>query len=249
MSLLSVRNLEVHYDRLRAVEDVSFDVAEGEIVALVGPNGAGKSTTLLTIAGALKPSRGEIIFANEVVTAQHPEQAVQRGISLMPEGRRIFGSLTVEENLRVGAIGRRQDATLRADLEARLEQFPILHTYRRQKASQLSGGEQQQLAIARALMARPKLLLVDEASLGLSPIVVELVYEILLQLREDGKGIVLVEHEAERVLSVADRVYAIVEGKSHDLGARGEAELADLEVVYLGTRPLIAMAPLGAEAT
>jgi branched-chain amino acid transport system ATP-binding protein len=238
VSLLSVRNLEVHYDRLRAVEEVSFNVAEGEIVALVGPNGAGKSTILMTIAGALKPSRGEITFDGRVVTGQQPEQAVQRGISLMPEGRRIFGSLTVEENLRVGAIGRPKGKAVEADFEARLDQFPILRTYRHQKASRLSGGEQQQVAIARALMSRPKLLLVDEASLGLSPIVVELVFEILSQLRDEGRGIVLVEHEAERVLSIADRVYAIVEGRSHDLGVRGEADVADLELVYLGARPL-----------
>jgi branched-chain amino acid transport system ATP-binding protein len=234
--LLSVNDLEIFYDRLRAVDGVSFDVDEGEVVGLVGPNGAGKTTTLLASAGALKPRRGKIIFDGIPVVPNRPEDAVRRGIALVPEGRRVFGSLTVEENLRAGAISRRRGADLERDLDQFYGRFPVLASYRDAKAGQLSGGEQQLLAIARALMSRPRLLLVDEASLGLSPQAIQLVFEILLELREEGRSIVVVEHDAERVISIADRIYAVVEGKSHLVGSGAEARISDFEAIYLGQR-------------
>jgi branched-chain amino acid transport system ATP-binding protein len=226
--LLQVENISVHYGRLAAVRGVSLQVGRGEIVCLVGPNGAGKSTTLLTIAGVLAPSQGTVTF-DAFPTAQHSPEAVARlGISMVPEGRRVFSSLTVEENLRLGTYGRSDKRAVENELTRIYDEFPILAERRSMRAAKLSGGEQQQLAISRALLTGAKLLLVDEPSLGLAPIVVERVYDILRDIREKrGVTLLIVEESTERAVDVADRVYVLrrglieLEGSSEEL-ANGE---------------------------
>jgi branched-chain amino acid transport system ATP-binding protein len=226
--LLQVENISVHYGRLAAVRGVSLLVGRGEIVCLVGPNGAGKSTTLLTIAGVLSPSQGTVRF-DALPTAQLSPEAVARlGISMVPEGRRVFSSLTVEENLRLGTYGRNDKHAVESELTRIYDEFPILAERRSMRAAKLSGGEQQQLAISRALLTGAKLLLVDEPSLGLAPIVVERVYDILRDIREKrGVTLLIVEESTERAVDVADRVYVLrrglieLEGSSEEL-ADGE---------------------------
>jgi len=246
--LLSVDGLAVSYGDLRVVHDVTIDVEEGEIVGLVGPNAAGKTTTLLAIAGALRPDHGSVSLDGRDITGLSPEDVVQAGIAVVPEGRRILGSLTVEENLRLGGISRPKGDGLEGEIEHAFERFPRIAELRKGKAGNLSGGEQQLLAIARALMARPRLLLVDEASLGLSPIAVEAVFEALLEFRSAERSVVVVEHDVERVAAIADRVYAVTEGNGRYLGIRGEIDRDDIEAIYLGARPEVEAASLGGTA-
>jgi branched-chain amino acid transport system ATP-binding protein len=245
--LLRVDDLAVSYGDLRVVHGVSIEVGEGEIVGLVGPNAAGKTTTLMAIAGALAPDRGSVALGDRDLTGLAPEDVVRAGIAVVPEGRRILGSLTVEDNLRLGGISRPAGPVLEAEIERSFERFPRIAKHRKAKAGNLSGGEQQLLAIARALMAAPRLLLVDEASLGLSPIAVEAVFEALLELRSEGRAVVVVEHDVERVAAIADRVYAISEGRGRYLGARGEIDREDIEAIYLGRRPEVETAAIGGE--
>jgi branched-chain amino acid transport system ATP-binding protein len=233
--MLKVENLEVRYGRLAAVRDVSFEIGKGEFVGLIGPNGAGKTSTLAAITGLIAPSAGSVTFDGESLLGRSPEQIVGRGVSLIPEGRQIFGTLTVSENLSLGSTARRDRSTLAEDLERELERFPILRTYYNTPAGRLSGGEQQQLAIARALLGQPRMLLLDEPSLGLAPLMIDAVFEVLTQLRDEGVTIVLVEQNAARTIEVADRCYVLRNG---EVALTGSSEdilaTADVAAAYLG---------------
>ncbi|MGO9769488.1 MAG: ABC transporter ATP-binding protein [Roseiarcus sp.] len=234
--LLQVDDLHVHYGRLAAVRGLSLTVAPGEIVCLVGPNGAGKSTTLLTIAGVLAPVRGAVTFDGTSTVGLSPENVARLGLSMVPEGRRVFSTLTVEENLRIGAYGRRDRAAVARDFSRILDEFPALCERRSMPAAKLSGGEQQQLAIGRALMTGARLMLVDEPSLGLAPMMVERVYEILRDLREKrGVTLLIVEESTERAIDAADRIYVLRRGLVELEGA--SADLSDgvrLQQAYFG---------------
>ena len=233
--MLTIDDLRVSYGRVPALHGISLEVKEGEIVGLVGPNGAGKTTTLSTIVGVMPPVTGKVTFEGESLVGQPPERIVAMGVALVPEGRQIFGTLTVGENLQLGATSRRDRSGVRADLGDVLERFPALKQYYNSPAGRLSGGEQQQLAIARALLSRPRLLLLDEPSLGLAPMVIELVLDILAQLRDEGTTILLVEQNAAQTVELADRSYVLRTGRIALSGTRDElSSLADLESAYLG---------------
>lgn len=234
--LLEVDALTVAYGPVVAVHDVTITVDRGEIVTVLGPNGAGKSTLLRTIAGALKPQHGRVRFDGRSLTGLHPEEVVRRGIALVPEGRRVFPGLTVEENLTVGGISRRDRTGLRDDAERVFAMFPILRERAAQQAGTLSGGEQQQLAVARALMARPNLMLLDEPSLGLAPIVVDRIFALIGELRGSGTTILLVEQNVHRALAAADRAYVMSVGRLVASGAASELASGALERTYLGMR-------------
>ncbi|MGZ4392674.1 MAG: ABC transporter ATP-binding protein [Gaiellaceae bacterium] len=234
--MLKVDDLGVRYGRVPAVHSISFAVTEGEIVAIVGPNGAGKSTTLAAVTGTITPFAGTIDFLDQTLIGLSPERIVRNGIALVPEGRQIFSSLSVAENLQLGTTARKDRAEAREDLENTLERFPILRTYYRASAAKLSGGEQQQLAIARALLARPKLLLLDEPSLGLAPIMIDRVFETLEELRGTGMTILLVEQNATRAVALADRTYVLRTGRVAFSGEREELlRTTDFAAAYLGT--------------
>ncbi len=222
MSWLDIRDVSVTYGVVRALDGVSLSVAEGEIVALVGSNCAGKSTLMNAIMGVVRPSRGTITFGGSPLGGLAVEAVVRRGVVLVPEGRGILGSLTVRENLRLGAYQRR-DARIAADLDQVAARFPVLRERLGQKAGSLSGGEQQMLAIARALMARPRLLLLDEPSLGLAPVVIASIFDMIASLARDGVTVLLVEQNAAEALRLADRAYVletgrvVLEGEASDL--------------------------------
>jgi branched-chain amino acid transport system ATP-binding protein len=211
-TMLEVSGLDVAYAGVAAVRDLSFTVGRGEIVGLIGPNGAGKSTTLHAIMGVVPPRGGEIRLAGTSLVGRSPEEVARSGVALVPEGRRIFADLTVEENLRLGLAGRRSSEGADADMNAAFELFPVVREFRRRHAGALSGGQQQQLAIARALVARPDVLLLDEPSLGLSPTVVNVVFETLARVRESGITVLLVEQRAQRTVALADRSYVVANG-------------------------------------
>ena len=210
--MLEVAGLDVGYGGVAAVRDLSFTVGRGEIVGLIGPNGAGKSTTLHAIMGAVSPRGGDIRLAGKSIVGLSPEEVARSGVALVPEGRRIFADLTVEENLRLGLAGRRSRVGAEEDMGAVFDLFPIVSEFRRRHAGSLSGGQQQQLAIARALVARPDVLLLDEPSLGLSPTVVNVVFEALAGVRDRGITVLLVEQRAQRTVALADRSYVIANG-------------------------------------
>ncbi len=235
MAMLTVENLEASYGAIRALHGISLNVAEGEAVALLGVNGVGKSTTLKSIMGVLRPVKGTITFNGEEITNKSPESIVRRGISLVPEGRDIFGALTVEENLRLGAyVGYKRERYL-ADLDEMFELFPILKERFHQAGGLLSGGEQQMLAIARALMGHPKLLMLDEPSLGLSPTLTEQIFELIDTLKERGSTILLVEQNAERALEIVDRAYLLANGLVEHEGTAAEIKRqVDVAAVYFG---------------
>lgn len=233
--MLRVEGLTAHYGRIAALHGISLEVSEGETVALVGPNGAGKSTTLATITGTLRPSGGSITFERESLVGLAPERIVARGIALVPEGREIFATLTVAENLQLGATPRSDRNGVEADLERILGLFPVLRTSYRRSAASLSGGEQQQLAIARALLSAPRLLLLDEPSLGLAPLMLDLVFDTLAELRESGVTILLVEQNAARALELADRSYVLRTGTIVSSGSREQlSSTEDVAAAYLG---------------
>ncbi len=209
--ILELERLEVSYAGVPAVRDLSLSVGRGEIVGLIGPNGAGKSTTLHAIMGIVRPAAGDIRLAGRSIRGRPPERIARAGISLVPEGRRIYPNLTVDENLRLGLAARRGRG--REGLESLRELFPVLGRYPRQTAGVLSGGEQQQLAIARALAAEPDVILLDEPSLGLAPAIVDAVFERLAQIRERGVTVLLVEQRAQRTVGLADRTYALANGE------------------------------------
>jgi branched-chain amino acid transport system ATP-binding protein len=216
--LLEVKNLSVSYGAVSALKNISFDIAEGEIVAMIGPNGAGKSTALRAIAGLLDAAdgtieNGEILFDGKSIKGLRTDQLVSEGISLVPEGRRVFSSMTVLENLEMGAYDRRDKSNVRKDIEMIFEFLPRLKERLNQKASTLSTGEQQMLAIGRALMLKPRLLLADEPSLGLSPNFVELIFDKLREINKDSTSILLVEQNAIEALNIANRAYVFSIGE------------------------------------
>ncbi len=232
--LLEVKDIQVYYGAIHAIKGVSFEVNEGEIVTLIGANGAGKTTTLDTIAGLLRSRGGDIVFQGESIVHKAPHLIVKDGLALVPEGRRVFAQMTVEENLEMGAFTR-ANSTVAPGLEKVYELFPRLKERRRQVAGTLSGGEQQMLAMGRALMSAPKLMMLDEPSMGLAPILVEQVFDIIQSLHKAGTTILLVEQNAQMALSIADRAYVLENGKV-SLSGTGE-ELAKSEQVqkaYLG---------------
>lgn len=211
--MLVVEDIHVNYGRLTALRGVSLKVEEGEIVCVVGPNGAGKSTTLAAIAGGLKPYQGTIRFDGTSLVGRAPEAISRLGVSLVPEGRHVFATLSVEENLRVGTYQRRDRNSVGRDLELMLELFPRLRERLQQPAGRLSGGEQQMLVICRALMTKPKLILIDEPSLGLAPKIVDQVYEVLLDMcRRERVTLLINEQSSERVVKFADRIYVLRNG-------------------------------------
>ena len=232
--LLVVDGLTVAYGAVVAIRDVALDVGSGEIVAALGPNGAGKSTLLRTLAGALKPQHGSVVFDGAALTGLVPEAVLRRGVALVPEGRHVFPSLTVEENLTIGGIARTDHDEMQADRDRWLARFPILGERARQLAGTLSGGEQQQLAIARALMSRPRMLLLDEPSLGLAPIFVDRIFELIQQLRAEGVTVLLVEQNVHRALEVADRAYVLSVGSVVASGPTDQLVEGELERSYLG---------------
>ena len=211
--VLELSAVEVAYGGVTAVRDLSLSVAPGEIVGLIGPNGAGKSTTLHAIMGLVPPRAGDVLFGGRSIRGRAPEAIARSGIALVPEGRRLFGELTVEENLRLGLAGRSRSNGGDADLAAVAELFPVVEEFRHRLAGALSGGQQQQLAIARALVAKPSLLLLDEPSLGLAPTVVDLVFRTLQTIRERGLGVLLVEQRAQRTVALADRTHVLANGE------------------------------------
>jgi branched-chain amino acid transport system ATP-binding protein len=233
--VLRVENLQASYGAILALKGISIEVNEGELVALIGVNGAGKTTLLSTIAGILRPISGKISFRGESLIGKSPEDIVRKGISLVPEGRDIFSSLTVEENLRMGAFVRRDRLEYQRDLEKIFALFPILKQRLNQLGGTLSGGEQQQLAIARALMSHPSLLMLDEPSLGLAPALVDQIFELITTLHQQGTTILLVEQNVDRTLEIADRVYLLQTGKVKFSGTAAEVRhQGEVEKVYLG---------------
>ena len=220
--MLQVNDLVVRYGGITAVNGISLHIAEHETVALIGANGAGKTTTLRTISGLLKVAGGNLIFQGEDITKVPAESLVARGVVQVPEGRQIFTKLTVEENLKLGAYLQKDKAKIRANYEKAMELFPILKARRRQSAGTLSGGEQQMLAIGRALMSDPKLLLLDEPSMGLSPLMTQQVFDVLLELKKQGMTILLVEQNAYEALTISDRAYVIETGSISLEGSSSE---------------------------
>ncbi len=234
--MLEVASLELRYGAIRAVKDVSLRVGEGELVALLGANGAGKSSTLRAIAGAHKPASGTIRLSDENVTGLSPERMVRKGVAMVPETRDVFPDLTVAENLRLGAFIRRSDeAGVDEDTGRMFRLFPILSERAAQAAGTLSGGEQQMLVIARALMSRPRLLLLDEPSLGLAPTIVGRIFDMIAELKSSGLTILLVEQNVSKALAVADRAYVMRLGEIAAEGTAAEiAAASDLKALYLG---------------
>jgi len=231
---LAVEGLEVRHGAVTAVHGLSFEVGRGEIVGLIGPNGAGKSSTLHAIMGAVRPAAGDVRVNGISVVGRRPEDVARRGVALVPEGRRIFAELTVEENLRLGLAGRRNRDSVAEDMRQVYDLFPVVEEARRRKAGTLSGGQQQQLAIARALVADPKILLLDEPSLGLAPRVVDLVFQALADIRERGLAILLVEQRAQRTVSFADRSHVLSKGQLRlTLGPESAGDTDTLVSAYL----------------
>ena len=232
--MLVVDDLHVHYGRVPAVRGVSVNVDRGEIVGIVGPNGAGKSTTLLALAGVLTPTQGTIRLDGRSTAGATPEAIARMGLSLVPEGRHVFTQLSVEENVRLGTQMRADRAEVEHDFKRMLAEFPFLQSRLSTPAGKLSGGEQQQLVIARALMTRPRLMLLDEPALGLGPLVVETVYRILRGLRDSGITLLVVEQSTHRALENADRIYVIRSGRIKLHGRSADVSDAEVEEAYFG---------------
>ena len=233
--MLKVDNLQVYYGAIHALQGVSFHLEEGEIVALIGANGAGKSTVLNTVSGILRPRAGSVTFEGQDIHTTPPQEIVRKGVIQVPEGRKIFSRMTVTENLEMGAYTHTDRATISRDMEAVFARFSRLRERRNQLGGTLSGGEQQMLAIGRGLMAHPKLLLLDEPSMGLSPILVEQIFDIIQDINEQGTSILLVEQNAQMALAIADRAYVLETGKITMRGT-GDDLLKDPSVIkaYLG---------------
>jgi branched-chain amino acid transport system ATP-binding protein len=233
--LLAIEGLVVRYGPITAVRDVSLRVQQGEIVALLGANGAGKSSLLNAVAGLVPVAGGRVLFRDEPIGRLPPERIVARGLGLTPEGRRVFPRLSVDVNLRLGAAIQRDRDQLRATKDRVLELFPVLSKRLAQDAGTLSGGEQQMLAIGRSLMANPSLLMLDEPSLGLAPLVVDRIFELMGRLREEGTTLLLVEQNVDRALRIADRAYVLQSGVVEAEGPADELRRsADIERAYLG---------------
>ena len=233
-TILSVKNINVFYGAIHAITNISFKVDEGEIVTLIGANGAGKSTTLNTISGLLRSRTGDIKFMGNSIAKTAPNKIVESGLVMVPEGRRIFLGLTVEENLEMGAYTR-PNSEIKDSMEQVYELFPRLRERRNQIGGTLSGGEQQMLAMGRALMAKPKLIMLDEPSMGLAPLLVDLIFEIIADLHKAGSTILLVEQNAQAALSIADRAYVLETGKIVKTG-KGSELISDpaIKKAYLG---------------
>ena len=232
--LLQVDNLNVYYGSIHAIKGVSFHVDEGEIVTLIGDNGAGKSTTLNTVAGLLKPNSGTVTFDGKVISNMAANRIVSLGMALCPEGRRIFQHMTVRENLEMGGYSRPR-SEIEDSIEQAFQQFPRLKERRKQIAGTLSGGEQQMLAMSRALMSHPKLMMLDEPSMGLAPILVDQIFEIIKQLHKNGTTILLVEQNARKALQIANRAYVLETGNITLSGTGAELAKSDeVRKAYLG---------------
>ncbi|MXW92938.1 MAG: ABC transporter ATP-binding protein [Rhodospirillaceae bacterium] len=233
--MLEITDIVTSYGKIEALKGVSLSVAQGEITCLLGPNGAGKTTTMMTVAGLLKPRRGNVTFEERNITGRDPGHIVQSGIALVPENRLVFPDMTVHDNLRTGAYSR-SDNEIEDDIEHMFERFPRLHERQLQHAGTLSGGEQQMLAVARALMARPKLLLMDEPSLGLAPLIVEEIFRIIRDLNAEGVSIFLVEQNVHQALKVAHHFYLLEQGRVTFGGSPGDLEEDEvIQRAYLGS--------------
>jgi branched-chain amino acid transport system ATP-binding protein len=233
--MLKIEDIHVYYGNIHALKGVSLDIHQGEIVTLIGANGAGKSTLLKTISGLLKPKSGKIEYENQSIMGKPAQAIVKMGISHVPEGRRIFANMSVQENLELGAFLRKDKEEIMKDYEKVFQLFPRLKERWKQQAGTLSGGEQQMLAMGRALMARPKLLLLDEPSMGLAPLLVKTIFRIIQEINETGTTILLVEQNANMALSVADRAYVIETGKVVLSGTPDELNESDqIKHAYLG---------------
>ena len=235
MALLTVNNLWVNYGFISAVKDISFSVEKGEIVALIGANGAGKTTTMNAICGLIPKKSGSVIFDGEDISASPTHKLVPMGIAQVPEGRRIFQELTVAENLKLGAYTRSNKQEIEDTLEDMYQRFPILKERSKQIAGTLSGGEQQMLAMSRALMSHPKLLLLDEPSMGLSPLYVSTIFDMIKKVNEEGTTVLLVEQNAKKALAIADHAYVLETGKLINSGTGKELlEDSSIRKAYLG---------------
>ena len=235
MSMLEVKDLHVSYGAIKAVQGISFEMEQGETVALIGSNGAGKSTTLRTISGLEKAKSGSIVFQGQELTKLKPHQIVELGIAHVPEGRRVFAEMTVMENLDLGAFVRKDKAGIQQDLKHVFELFPRLEERKNQSAGTLSGGEQQMLAMGRALMSRPKLLLLDEPSMGLAPLLIKEIFNIIVDINKSGTTVLLVEQNANMALSIANRAYVLETGRITLSGRAAElAASEEVKKAYLG---------------
>ena len=233
--MLKIDNIDVYYGAIHALKGISLEVKEGEIVTLIGANGAGKSTTLRTISGLLKPKTGSITFLGQEIAGVRAHEIVKKGISQVPEGRRVFAEMTVMENLDLGAFVRKDKAGIQQDLKHVFELFPRLEERKNQSAGTLSGGEQQMLAMGRALMSRPKLLLLDEPSMGLAPLLIKEIFNIIVDINKSGTTVLLVEQNANMALSIANRAYVLETGRITLSGSAQElAASEDVRKAYLG---------------
>ncbi|RLL41110.1 ABC transporter ATP-binding protein [Oceanobacillus piezotolerans] len=233
--MLSVEEINVYYGNIKALKGVSLNVNEGEIVTLIGANGAGKSTLLNTLSGLLKPKKGKIEYFNKSIAGKPAQDIVKAGISHVPEGRRVFANMRVEENLELGAYLRKDSKGIREDFDKVFELFPRLYERKKQLAGTLSGGEQQMLAMGRALMAKPKLLLLDEPSMGLAPLLVKTIFNIIEEINRDGTTILLVEQNAHMALSIATRAYVIETGSVITSGTAEKLQASEeIRQAYLG---------------
>ena len=233
--MLKIENIDVYYDKIHAIKNVSFEVHEGEVVSLIGANGAGKTTILKTISKLMEPAHGVILFDDQPLSKLAPHQMIYLGMAHVPEGRRVFSKMSVEENLYMGAYIRKDNAHIQKDLERVFEYFPRLKERVNQPAGTLSGGEQQMLAIGRALMSKPKLLLMDEPSMGLAPLLVQEIFNIIQEIKKSGTTILLVEQNANQALQIADRAYVLETGKI-TMSGDAKALLSDesIKKAYLG---------------
>lgn len=233
--MLEVKNLSVHYGMIQAVRNVDFKVNEGEIVSLIGANGAGKSTILKTLSGLIHPSEGEIVYLGENIASTSAKKIVEKGLVQVPEGRHVFPGLTVKENLELGVFLRKDKEEIQKDMEAVFERFPILKERKDQDAQTLSGGEQQMLAMGRALMSRPKLLLLDEPSMGLAPIFIREIFKIIQEIQKTGTTVLLIEQNAKMALSISNRAYVLETGSVVLSGTGQELlESDEIQKAYLG---------------
>lgn len=233
--MLEVKNLSVHYGMIQAVRNVDFTVNEGEIVSLIGANGAGKSTILKTLSGLIHPSEGEIVYLGENIASTSAKKIVEKGLVQVPEGRHVFPGLTVKENLELGAFLRKDKEEIQKDMEAVFERFPILKERKDQDAQTLSGGEQQMLAMGRALMSHPKLLLLDEPSMGLAPIFIREIFKIIQEIQKTGTTVLLIEQNAKMALSISNRAYVLETGSVVLSGTGQELlESDEIQKAYLG---------------
>lgn len=235
MAMLEVKDLEVYYGMIQAIKGISFEVNKGEVIALIGANGAGKTTTLHTITGLLSPKKGSVMFEGKDITKIPAHKIVSMGMAHVPEGRRVFADLSVYENLKLGAYTRKDKENLNKDLESIYERFPRLAERKNQSAGTLSGGEQQMLAMGRALMSKPSIILMDEPSMGLSPILVNEIFDIIESISKSGTTVLLVEQNAKKALSIADRAYILETGKIVTSGKASELlENDSIKKAYLG---------------